>query len=245
MAWTSVTTLENDLPVGYTDNEYYFTGNRSATRSWWEGGWNDITHVPTFELCDYNATYGDRYFYELPAGDYYLVGDAQSGIFVRKTGAANTKGTVTVKASYNGQADPSSSSPESLGGAWGICSRYSGSTKYYQISIVLGINEETQRGTIFTYRRWKGQTNSGSDWELKYGTYNRYTNSNVAYNLIKNIMKSLYNFHSVPSLTGKGKEIILPQIISTDGKPVSSGSASDFSVFPDGANVRSLANANI
>ena len=241
MAWGNATI--DGLNTGNTNNDYYFTDNRSGTKNMASGGWSDITHIITFSLCDYRASAGDTYFYSLPAGDYYIAGDAQAGIFVRKTGAANTKGQITIKASYNGQADSGATQPETLGGAWNICSNYSGS--YYEISIICGINEETHRGTIFSYRKWNTWTNTGNDWQLSYCNYGRYTNSEVAYNLIKRIMPSSYNWVSVPSVVGNGKIIQLPQIISTDGNPISSGSASDFSTIPTEAIVKTLADANV
>lgn len=65
------------------------------------------------------------------------------------------------------------------------------------------------------------------------------------YDAILASIQPSYNFQSVPSLIGKGKEIILPQLISTDGKPVSNGSATDFSAFPTESKVRTLADSNL
>lgn len=54
-----------------------------------------------------------------------------------------------------------------------------------------------------------------------------------------------YNWQSVPSISGKNGILSLPVLVSTDGEPVSSGSASDFSALPSGTKVRTLADANI
>lgn len=57
--------------------------------------------------------------------------------------------------------------------------------------------------------------------------------------------QATYNWQSVPSISGKNGILSLPVLVSTDGEPVSSGSASDFSALPSGAKVRTLADVNI
>ena len=249
MAWESVRVLDSDFPVGYTENDYYFTGNRTSSHSMTEGGFSDITFVLSFELCDYAGSKGDTYFYSQPAGDYYLVGNEQAGIFVRKTGAAGaSNGSIIIKASYDGQADSGSSKPENLSSEWGVRSNYS--EKYSQFSIICGINEETHKGTIFTYRKWNEWCNTGGmDFAIKYCDYNRYTNSEVAYNLIKGIMPVLYNWQSVSSVSGRTGTLQLVTLDSesiNSGNPVSGAAISVFNQNPVSENnVKDIVDANI
>lgn len=117
---------------------------------------------------------------------------------------------------------------------------------YYGRTIFVLTNDETQTGTlILMTRSWNGRWNSTAE---SYGlTWNVYkTQTAVVYNWAKRLAPPpAYTWQSVPNIAGKGKTIQLPQIITTDGNPVTSGSASDFSILPTEAIVKTLADANV
>ena len=71
-----------------------------------------------------------------------------------------------------------------------------------------------------------------------------YNDAQAFRDYITNLAQS-YNWQSVPSISGKNGILSLPVLVSTDGEPVSSGSASDFSALPSVAIVRTLANEAI
>lgn len=176
MAWENATVRE--IATGSTTNDTYYTNTSSNNyyRSGDEGPFSDVTFELSFLPKDYMS-------YE--PGDYYLVGNAQYGIFLRKTGAAGANdGSVALKASYLGEADNNGSSPSVIG-SWSVKSPYS--DIWRQVSILCGVNEETQKGTIISYARWSGWCGRSDDYAIIHDAYNRYNNSTIGYNVIKKI----------------------------------------------------------
>ena len=89
-------------------------------------------------------------------------------------------------------------------------------------------------------------------WVISVHQYQRYGNTNyyiyyqmgnsACYNAILGNEPALYQWSSVPSISGKNGILSLPTLIDTDGNPISGQSASVFSSLPEGSNVRALIN---
>lgn len=105
----------------------------------------------------------------------------------------------------------------------------------------------------YSFSGWGSISSLTSDY---YPIFNNATDANnynqgLEYNINNLIAGTIpeppivYNWQSVPSISGKNGILSLPVLVSIDGEPVSSGSASDFSVLPSSAKVRTLADANI
>ena len=115
-----------------------------------------------------------------------------------------------------------------------------GDEKDNLVSIMLGIDEDTQKGSIFAIQQYRyysthyyGRQNATTGFPFK--------NTDLAYNWIKNGIVIPYNWQSVPSISGKNG-ILLP--LSTlndvnDGDPITTSDTSKIIIVPQ-SNVKQL-----
>ena len=83
---------------------------------------------------------------------------------------------------------------------------------------------------------------SGQGCSITINPYNiMFTDDLPTYKLMYSGEYVMYQWTSVPAISGKNGILSLPVLIDTDGNPVSNGSVSDFSTLPDSVKVRTLA----
>lgn len=190
MAWQNVEFPNVTLGKVLNNLDYWFSSSRQNDEQ--NSPYNDLeyfTTSTTFRIEDYYIGVDD--------GDYYLCGNSSCGLVVVKS-----QGWITLRYSMNGvKSEPIMNQKTS----------YSYSTNYpRQVSVICGINEELQQGTIFVY--WRYYYSSTWDWQ--------YVQSCLSGSLIENYNTYLflkqasvsYNWQSVPSISGKNGILSLAHV---------------------------------
>lgn len=210
----------------------------------WEylGDVNELTGNPGYSTNS-NITW-EALLTQLNNSSTGYVDNSQSGFsYVAGSGDYYSTETKTVTTSYGLTITYtlSSSGAGILFSATGVTENIGGLSTGSQrkIGFKFVVNHDTHKAKVMVLHEWQS-----GNWQYTTGHTGDGLGSEQWYNFLMAHVPSPYNWESVASLTGKGKTIQLPQLVSTDGQPVTSGTSSDFSSLPNKAKVRALAESN-
>lgn len=124
---------------------------------------------------------------------------------------------------------------------------WSDGASHNNIIFIAAIDRDREVGTFLVYKRYYGLEDGAWDAPPYTNTYlenqdNMLIETNDCYNAILALVPVLYQWTSVPAISGKNGILSLPTLVDTDGNPISGQSASVFSSLPEGSNVRALIN---
>ena len=215
MAWTNIA---QEYPTGSSlDYSYCETSVNSANAPRPSG----FSFYTTFSVSD-------KTWQEL--NGYYVFGNSSYGIQIYDTRASGTYGAEGYLRLWN-----NGSSIENIGG--GRLTFKNSSRNAYATCLYCFINEETQKGTIVV------DNMNIVTWANPQKFCNANTlNNSAVYNFLKHYAPVLYNWQSVPSISGKNGILLMPTLSDTNnGNPVTGASSSAFTKAPSSANnIRNL-----
>ena len=119
-----------------------------------------------------------------------------------------------------------------------IYSRNNGNRNFYYSGIGFVIDDTLQKAKVIAITR---QSAGAGNNDRTYVSTSETNDSNGLYQALKNAIPVLYNWQSVPSISGKNGILSLYELAQeTDGNPVTGASSSVFFSMPEECNVKKL-----